>query len=36
MFSFERLEVWKKSLEFAEEVLGFVDCIDRKDSGVCL
>ena len=32
MFPFERLEVWKKSVVFAEEVLKFTDGIDRRDS----
>ncbi len=32
MFPFEKLEVWKKSVIFAEKILNFVDCIDRKDS----
>lgn len=31
MFSFERLEVWKKSVKFAEDILSFVDGMDRKD-----
>lgn len=32
MFSFEKLEVWKKAVSFAEEILVFVDGMDRKDS----
>ena len=31
MFPFERLEVWKKSVDFAEEILNLVDEIDRID-----
>jgi four helix bundle protein len=32
MFPFERLQVWVKSVNFAEEILNFVDRMDRKDS----
>ena len=32
MFPFEKLQVWKKSVDFAEEILNIVDGIDRKDS----
>lgn len=32
MFPFEKLQVWKKSVDFAEEILNLVDGIDRKDS----
>jgi len=31
MFPFERLEVWKKSVLFAETILKFADGIDRRD-----
>jgi len=33
MFPFEKLDVWKKSVNFAEEILGFIDGqIHRKDA----
>jgi len=32
VFPFERLEVWKKSVTFTEQVLDFVDRIDKKDA----
>ncbi len=31
MFPFEKLEVWKKSVAFAETILKFADGIERKD-----
>jgi four helix bundle protein len=33
VFAFEQLEVWRRSVNFAEEVLDFTDArIDRKDA----
>jgi four helix bundle protein len=33
MFPFEKLEVWKRSVNFAEEILQFVDCeVGQKDA----
>ena len=32
MFPFEKLQVWKKSVDFAEEILSLAGGIYRKDS----
>ena len=32
MFGFEKLEVWRKSVDLAEKVLWFADTIDKRDT----